>query len=329
MLVRVYITLLLLLLLASSSAIAQTDVPEYQLFWRIQRESGYIYYYQSEEFAFSPDGSYFAATDSEFTVGVWDIEAQQRIYSLDYPPPPAYGTGIAAVSWSPDGTMIAAGTYGRIIRLWNADTGALIQDLPESSGYYHSWSPDSTRLATDYMKIIDAQTGTVLIELAENWSPPYHPIWSPDGSLIATPSGWEGDVLNLWTAEGERFDTYWAGTTASWSPDSTRLATSGQIREVSTGLPVVIIPEMHDIIAWHPDGEWIASTQNLRTETEDTIYLWDANTGELITSWQLTNCSLHGFVWSPDGNRFAVNCVQWLISDSLFQLTLQIWERVQ
>lgn len=121
--------------------------------------------------------------------------------------------------------------------------------------------------------------------------------------LLATSSGWEGAHLNIWSIEGERLDTYWAGTSAAWSPNSSRLASRGQVRDMTTGLPLVIIPEMYDQITWHPNGVWLASV------ADDQVFLWDAETGAAITTWPFEGCSINGFSWSANGSRFALGCI--------------------
>jgi WD40 repeat protein len=155
------------------------------------------------------------------------------------------------------------------------------------------------------MRILDANTGEILVDLGYNWNFPAAAYWSPDGTMIATPGGVDGPYLNIWSHEGERLDTYWAGNSAAWSPHSSHLATTGQVRDVTTGLPTLIIPNMEYLITWHPDGEWLTSAND-----EGKIFLWDAETGDLVTTWSFDDCIINGFTWSSDGQRFALNCIQ-------------------
>jgi dipeptidyl aminopeptidase/acylaminoacyl peptidase len=171
------------------------------------------------------------------------------------------------------------------------------------------------------MKIFDSQRGELVLELGSNWGIPYEAHWSPDGTMIATSSDWEGNYLNIWSVEGERLDTFWAGSSAAWSPDSTRIASTGQIRDIRTGLPVTIIKGMDNEIAWHPNGNWIASTGDAGQ-----IFLWDTGTGEQVTMWQYEDCLIYGFAWSRDGERFAVSCIRYELD---YRNELIIRERVQ
>jgi WD40 repeat protein len=74
-------------------------------------------------------------------------------------------------------------------------------------------------------------------------------------------------------------------------------------------------------IAWRPDGEWIASVGD-----EGAIFMWDANSGELVAEWTAEGCHIKGFAWSPDGDRFAINCI---IADPEYSNDLIIWERIR
>lgn len=294
---RKWIMLGVLLVVMSLPAKAD-DIPQYQVIRNIERNDVTIPGNLSEYFAFNPSGLQIAAAGSETTINIWDIETGEVIHTFDF--------ASTAVSWSPDGRFIATGSnYDSVMSVWNVEIGTLKYELDRYSGRHSFWSPDGNRFATDGMRIFDAETGDLLVELSSNWSIPYAVYWSPNGTMIATPGGWEGLYLNIWSIEGERLDTYWAGISAAWSPDSTRLATTGQVRDVESGLPVTIIPDMEYQITWHPDGKWLTSTDD-----NEQVLLWDAETGELVTVWNFEGCSIRGFVWSNDGRRFALNCLQ-------------------
>lgn len=280
---------------AHRSVLAEPHPPNSQEIRRIRRTVSILSNF-NEHFAFSPDGTRIAAAGSETTVNVWHVDTGDIIYTLAHA-----GT---SVSWSPDGRWIAAGTFRGPFRVWDAATGALAFELDSDSGRHSSWAPDSRRFVTNAMNIHDGTTGAIITELGLNWNIPYEAHWSPDGTMIATTGNWGRDYMHLWSSDGERLDTFWAGTSAAWSPDSTRLASAYQVRDVATGLPVMVIPEMVGVIAWHPDGEWISSA------TADGVFLWDAETGGQVTVWPFGDCQTRGFAWSPDGQRFALNCLR-------------------
>jgi WD40 repeat protein len=296
------------------------NVPEYRPLTTIPREP-FLVQIGPEYFAFSPDGTQIAAAATRDAVNVWDVATGSVIYTLDHPRSTTTWSAIP-VSWSPDGTTITTGNTDWTLRFWDAATGQLRSESDDAIGWHVGWSPDSTRFVTNGMIIFDAATSELVMELGYNWGVPYETEWSPDGTMIATASGWEGDDTQLWTATGEHLDSFQTGHSIAWSPDSTRLASIGQIRDVATGLPVVIFPAMGGEIGWHPDGEWIANTG------EEAVFLWDATTGDQLAKWDLPGCDIRGFAWSNDGNRFAVNCLGDM-SQPGFRNELIIWERVR
>jgi WD40 repeat protein len=58
---------------------------------------------------------------------------------------------VTSVSWSPDGSKIASGSYDKTVRVWDSSTGAVQSTL---EGHYGgvtsvSWSPDGSKIASE------------------------------------------------------------------------------------------------------------------------------------------------------------------------------------
>lgn len=317
---RKYLLVLLCLIVGwgSTGAAAPTpSAPRYRPL--IQIERGYVMAHLAfpEKHSFSPDGTRIAAAATETTVNIWDIQTGQVMQTFAY-------EGLSAplsVSWSPDGTLIATGAKANELRVWDTASGDLQYAFGLDSAFSVAWSPDSTRFVTEYRNVYDSRSGVLLFHDNSPYFEGCQAYWSPDGAMIATTTCYEGDYLTIWSVEdGTLIDTYWGGRAASWSPDSTRIASTGQVREIATGLPVTIIPAMGGDIAWHPTEEWIASTGDGHQ-----VSLWDAKTGELLTAWVHAGCEITAFAWSSDGNRFAANCLQY---EPRFRNDLIIWELV-
>jgi WD40 repeat protein len=298
-------------LLSPQASEQSLEVPIYEELAWIERGLISVQGWQTEYFAFSPDGSQIAAAASETNVSIWDIETQDVIQSFEH--------AATSVSWSPDGTLLATGGNDGTVRLWNVQTGMLLFQL-EHAGRHITWSPDSTQFATNAMTIFDAITGEPIHIFESLWpESPDEIHWSPNGRLLATSGGHESRHINIWTSSGEYLDTFWGGRSASWSPDSTRLASTSQIRTIQTGLPETIIPAMTENITWHPDEEWIASIGE-----GGQVLLWNAATGDSQIIWEDDRCWINGFTWSADGNRFALDCI---IQQPEFTNTLVIGNR--
>ncbi|MDX1418681.1 MAG: T9SS type A sorting domain-containing protein [Rubricoccaceae bacterium] len=78
--------------------------------------------------AYSPDGSVFATVDDEGMLRAWDAETGLQRYAVTHGSYLGEGGEPISVAFSPDGALLATGGFGdeALARLWDADTGALL-----------------------------------------------------------------------------------------------------------------------------------------------------------------------------------------------------------
>jgi WD40 repeat protein len=225
---------------------------------------------------------------------------------------------VAAVKFSPDGSLLAVGGY-REVRLLNPATGKAVATLSGNADYVRSiaFSPDGKMLAAGggppqqwgEIKIWDVQSHQLLKTMHGHNDCIYSIAWSPDGKLIA--SGSYDKMAKLWDASSgmelfnlkDHIDAVFA---VAFSPDGKRLATASQDRTVkvwdsATGRRLYSLSDASDgltALAYSPPGDRIAAAGY-----DKTIYVWrlGKDDGHLDQSLIADEDSILSLVWSPDG----------------------------
>jgi WD40 repeat protein len=145
--------------------------------------------------AFSGDGRRLAVAS-----GAPGTAGEVRLYALPAgglpgPEPErvlhAHGDLIYAMTFRPDGQVLATAGYDRLIKLWDAAGGQELRVLKDHSDtvYGLAFSPDGKRLASGSadraVKVWDAGTGARLATLADATDWVYAVAWSPDARHVA------------------------------------------------------------------------------------------------------------------------------------------------
>jgi eukaryotic-like serine/threonine-protein kinase len=138
-----------------------------------------------------------------------------------------------------------------------------------------------------------------------------HPVFSPDGKLIAS-GGWDKSI-KIWdaTTGSERMDltghqgAVWC---VAFSPDGQRLASASadktvKVWDVQSGRELRTL-RGHDrevcYVTFSPDGKRIASVGY-----GPAIKIWDTTTGAEVANIQRTGAWVMGMAFSPDGRHIA------------------------
>jgi WD40 repeat protein len=143
---------------------------------------------------------------------------------------------ILALAFSPDGHLLASSSTDRTIKLWNPDSGQLLQTLQGHVSWVWAiaFHPTKSLLASasydQTIKLWDLETGDCQHTLQEHPSSVLSIAFSPDGHWFA--SGGYDQIIKLWDAKtGQCHQTWQAHLNRVWtvafSPDSRWLATSG------------------------------------------------------------------------------------------------------
>jgi WD40 repeat protein len=243
--------------------------------------------------SFSHDGrTLTAASDSLGTVVVWRLDADARPMA----PPKVFragsgrgflnfGDGIASVTVSPNGRMIATGGFDGTVVVWDAATGHRLTDGPRGSGAVSvAFSADGRRLiatAKDRFRIWDV-AGHRVVASFERYRWGDETAFLPDSQTLATVLK---DGVALWSPQAPPFQLArrFAGPTTDisrvvYSPAGDLLATLSytaiRLWNPSTLRPVgpPLDPGPSVDLAFDRDGKTLAAWSTAE------IRLWDVDT---------------------------------------------------
>lgn len=285
---------------------------------------------RSIDLEISPDGSQLAV--NQFSTGlVYDLSvpADPRILQVS---PDQNGFTFFA-NFAPDGESLYVGGFGMLSR-WSLDenTG---QPLMVFDGYpgVITVSPDGQTIAAvmdgtftatedNTVYLIDGLTGEVIRTFTGHTDPVNFMDFSPDGTLLATPSfdltariwdvatgemlhileGHEGVVSEVeFSGDGSRLlSTSSDGTVRIWD-----VATGEQVQQLDHGAPM-------PGAGFSPDGRRIVVG-----DTDGSVVMWDAVSGERLATLGNHGQPVWSVNYSPDGT---------LVVSAGFDGTARIWD---
>ncbi|MGB5843704.1 MAG: PQQ-binding-like beta-propeller repeat protein, partial [Anaerolineales bacterium] len=263
----------------------------------------------------SPSGDLVAVAGADGFIHIWDVVSGQEVQKLA-------GT-FGWASWfrfSPDGKRILA--IGDDNKINSFDLTEASLNIPISTCNVitnPAWSPDGQQVAfgsncpPDYpVKIWDANSGKLLLELIGNKIIPDWVSWSPSGDRILTTYA-DGSV-KIWDAFSDGLLQTFTGheiniSSAAWSPDESQIATG----DINGNLIVWDPSNSEEIISfvghkggqinsarWSPDGSRLMSTND-----QGEAIIWDAATGEVLLELfpEDFKIAVSDAAWTKDGGR--------------------------
>ncbi|KAI0822891.1 WD40-repeat-containing domain protein [Trametes gibbosa] len=242
---------------------------------------------------FSPDGKFLATGAEDKQIRIWDIASkrirtvfeghQQEIYSLDFslniPEPENVDAGVTSVCISPDGRLVAAGSLDTVVRIWDVQTGQLVERLRghRDSVYSVAFTPDGLGLVSGSLD-----------KTLKYWD--VRPILRRDST-----SGPGGRAAGALTPAGKN------GAAGAGAGGEGAGEKGSQCTKNFTGHKDYVLS-----VAVSHDGKWVVSGSKDRG-----VQFWDANTAVAQCMLQGHKNSVISIDLSPAGNVLATGSGDW------------------
>lgn len=289
---------------------------------------------KSSGFIFSADGKRLAVNGPE-DIRLWDVGNAKLLHRLPTADPMDHRTRVTAFALNADGSLLAAGNYGGILKVWDVATGKERFSVRGSGDRPHPiaalaflagkglvsvsqaapWS-----VPTYEINVRNLETGRVIRTLKGKDTSSAGPVsLSRDGRYAAVVS-LAFEIVTVWdiAAGAELFafkESAW--TNVCFSADGKSMAACVReegivVWDMATGRAMhrLLLPGKQDyagMSAFSPDGKRVAATVHRRVEEAGRLFdvsslrIWDVASSKEV----LVQENVATFAFSPDGKQVA------------------------
>ncbi len=264
---------------------------------------------------FSPDNCWLAIGELGRRIRLVDWKTGKEREPIAVPAP---ADGVAALAFSPDSRLLAAGCGGgdNDIHLWDLTTGATVARLEGHSGWVAAlaFSPDGQTLASagadQTLRLWDVTSRKEKRRFRGHTDEVWAVAWSSDGKSLVT--GGKDGTVRFWNPADQEppASVQVPGENLSWGlaflPDSKGLLALTQAEgavvqwDLSTmhaGQGMSFLGTNHTALDLSPDGRWLALG-----DERGNISVWDFTGRRLATNLVLPGCSISVLFFSPRGS---------------------------
>ena len=266
------------------------------------QHTGFVY-----DMEFSPDGRRVASVGEDSLLVVWNLDTPRKVISVR-----AHDANVTCVAFTPDGRRILTGGVDGKLRLWDAATGAKQSEFQgghDAAIHRMAFSPNGERLVSrsfreEFVKIWSVASGKETARL--RYGKASRLVFSPNSTQLVT--GNNDNTVRFWDpSTGKEIRVLEVMSTrvrsvVAFSSDGSRFAANGpdvmQVFDTATGQELLTIKDCEATIVFSPDGRQLATTN-----MEETIKIWDADTGAEIRTLRGHTSRVSSFCYSRDSRR--------------------------
>jgi WD40 repeat protein len=282
--------------------------------------------------AMTKNGAFLATAGLNNTIRIFETANLKEVI-----PAPGIQSGLAGLVLSPDNTRLASVSAEGRIYVWDPQNGKLLRqwDAKQSGDIVLAYAPGSRTLATAFttVRLWNAETGAEIGQLPINPLDPVETLaFSSEGKTLAL--GLHSGQIDLWDVKEKKtvgsFKYVGSLHALAWSPDGKKLAAAGGAKilvwdpqanalvksfDVKEG-PPPIVPTVR-ALAFGPDSKTLAAAG-----FDAVIRIYNLNAKNPTSVKEQRVCeghlsSVYALAFSPDGRS--------LVSGS-FDKTVRLWE---
>ena len=266
-------------------------------------------------FVFSPDGKTLASDGGDAgVIYLWDGDTGELKSTLV-----GHTAPVKTLAFNPEGSTLASGGIDEVIRFWDVTTGELQLTFAAHANVvdFLKYSPDGEVLVSqggdNNVCLWNARTGEFL-RILTTWTENAFSIdFSKDGRTLVSVNSDEN--VRLWNPHtGEQLKTIKQNRqlgVVQYSPDGRIFACSECYGEATVLLFDADTGELLHDLKMPGHADWVTGFlfspdgQTLTVKTQDEIYFWDVNSGELEKTITGYSDVVSSVAYSPDGRTLA------------------------